>query len=258
MKTLFATTTALLVATAAPTIAGDKYKKDMDGQAATMTMEETMQKKQAMDMKQTNNTAAKYARNDTFATIDTNANGEVDFTEFSMFMESKGYDVADSAKEYVKLTGGGSDVITDRTFAGVDIANLPHKHMDDGTVHNMDKTQSASMQSPATETMSVSTQPTAVMGSTITTDDMSVGGAVTMDYSSRYGSFSDYDMNADGRVDFREYSKARSKSGITTTAAAQEFIRFSDGQQSFDQARFDIAASQDVLSQKYYRATPRS
>ncbi len=260
MRTILATTTAMLVAAAAPALAGDQDKSDMVDTAATMTMDAKMQKKQAMDMKTTNMMAAKYATDGgPFDMIDTNADGQVDFTEFSTFMETKGYDATDSAKEYVKLTGGSSDVITDRTFAGVDIANMPHKHLDDGTVHNMDDTQSAAMGMTTTMTTEpvMTTQPSAVLGSTITTDSMTVSSPVSLSYSNDYGVFGDYDMNSDGRVDFNEYRKARSKTGITTTAAAQEFIRFTNGQSDFDEIRFQIAASEDVLNRGYFRSEPR-
>ena len=239
MKTLFATTTALAMAAAAPALAGDGYmkgKSKMDKAQMTTTQ---MDAKMNSKMDGTMQSASMSSGSDVFGQIDVDGSGDVDFTEFSNYMEARGYSAADSAKEYVKLVGT-DNVITDRSFAGMDIANLPHKHLDDGTKHNMNGMRSGGTQSASTTTFN---QQTAVMGSTM--------------FNSSYGSFADYDMNADGRVDFNEYRQYRTKAGITTTAAAQEFIRFSDGQSYFDESRFMVAASDDVLNRGYFRAQPR-
>ena len=183
---------------------------------------------------------------DHFDGMDTNRDAQIDFTEFSNYME-RNYKMSasDSAKEYVRLTSGENNVITDRSFAGLDIINLPHKHLDSGVVH----------QGTMTSNTSVSIdQPTAVMSRTVTVSPMT--GEPMM--RANYGVFADYDMNRDGRVDFKEYSKYRSKTGIRTTQAAQEFIRFSDGQAYFDETGFTIAVNEDVLNRPYYRADLRS
>ena len=210
---------ALTAATAMGAHAGDGYKKSgMKADKSSMT--KTMQ-----------SASLSAEQSAMFDSMDNDKNREIDFTEFSNYLEQNyGYSAGDSAKEYVRLATGERNVITDMSFAGLNVADLPHKHMD-GTKHNMDgSTQSAST--------TMSNQQTAVMGST------SFGN---------YGSFGDYDMNGDGTVNFSEYSQYRAKSGVRTTQAAQEFIRFSDGQAQFDQSAFERAASMDVLSRKAFR-----
>lgn len=72
------------------------------------------------------------------------------------------------------------------------------------------------------------------------------------DMSTAYGLFTDYDGDGDGRVTFAEYSAHRAKSDISTTAAAQEFVRLSEGASDFDQTRFDTAMSTGVMMRPAY------
>ena len=169
-----------------------------------------------------------------FDAMDTSADGRIDFTEFSNYLEREyGYSAADSAKEYVRLSGD-TGVITDRTFAGTSFKKMDHTHLASGEFHKgTDSTLSAS-----SLTTRSSSQPTAVMGTTTTS----------------YGRFGDYDMNGDGQVSFSEYSKARSKAGIKSTRAAQEFIRVSNGNGMFTQSDFDMAVSTGAMERNYYRA----
>jgi|GEM_PF-5879613 len=57
--------------------------------------------------------------------------------------------------------------------------------------------------------------------------------------------FAAYDSNSDGQVSFTEYSKWATKDGLTTTAAAQRFIKMTNGQASLDESSFLIAMSSD-------------
>ena len=233
MKTLTAATSALLLATAGLAHAGD-----MDGKKA---------KYDGMKKAQMSDTAPSDMDNSAlFDSLDADRNRTIDFTEFSNYMEREyGITPSESAKEYVRLSGS-EGVITDTSFAGVDARMFKHTHLKSGETHNgmkahkgmksdMGSTQSAS--SMGNSSMST-TQNTAVMGAT----------------SVNYGSFGDYDRNGDGMVNFGEYSQYRKKAGIRTTQAAQEFIRFTNGQASFTQSDFDSARSMDVLSRPYYRS----
>ena len=53
--------------------------------------------------------------------------------------------------------------------------------------------------------------------------------------------FAAYDMNSDGSVDFKEFSKHAKKKGMTTTQAAQVFTKMTNGQATLDQGTFMTA-----------------
>ena len=215
-----ATALLLTAATAMGASAGDGHK--MDG----MKMHKTsMQTADAMQSP---------AESADFDAMDTSADGQIDFTEFSNYLEREyGYSAADSAKEYVRLSGD-TGVITDRTFAGTSFKKMDHTHLSSGEFHQ----GTGNTMSASSSTTMTSSQPMAVMGSTTT----------------NYGRFTDYDMNGDDQVDFNEYSKARSKAGIKSTRAAQEFIRVSNGNGMFSQSDFDMAVSTGAMERNYYRA----
>ena len=57
--------------------------------------------------------------------------------------------------------------------------------------------------------------------------------------------FAAYDSNSDGQVSFTEYAKWAQKDGLSTTAAAQRFIKMTNGQASLDEGAFLVAMSSD-------------
>ena len=229
MKHLTAAASAvLLAATAGTAMAGDKYDKSMKMDKAEM------QNSMYGTVKQSAMSAEQSAM---FDSMDSDMNRSIDFTEFSTYLEQNyGMDASQSAQEFVRLSDENG-VVTDMSFAGMNMKNLPHKHMDDGTTHN-----GFGQQSAGSMTMSSNT---AVMGATMSNYGSS-------DFN--YGDFGSYDRNSDGQVDFNEYSQYRRNAGITTTRAAQEFIRFSNGNGSFSQSDFDNARAMDAMSRPYYRS----
>ena len=242
MKTFTAAVSALLLSTASASLAtaGDKngkYKTMMQDQPSVGTQYgESSVMNSTLSAEQGSLSDEQSAM---FDSMDTDRNRTVDFTEFSGYLETNyGFDSSSAAKEYVRLSDENG-VITDMSFAGMDVKNLPHKHLDNGTTHNGFGQQSASNSMNSSTTMQ---QNTAVMGATTTSSGFD------------YGDFSQYDSNRDGSVDFREYSDYRSKSGTSMTRAAQEFIRFSNGNSRFTQSDFDNARFSDAMSRSYFRA----
>ena len=222
MKHLTAAASALILASATAGLAAADHHGGMEHDGSKMHAEK-------MDAKLAPSGDDSHAM---FESMDNDGNRSIDFTEFSTYLEANyGYSASDSAKEYVRLSDENG-VITDMTFAGMDVTKLGHKHLDNGTTHNGYGTQTA-----ATTSM---TANTAVMGATATGYD--------------YGSFASYDMDGDGSVSFDEYRQYRSNAGITTTRAAQEFIRFSNGQNMFSESDFENARAMNVLDNPYYRS----
>ena len=229
MKHLTAAASALILAAATAGVASADGHGDHDGMKMKTKMDTAQM--QTMNMKAETGMLSE-EQSVLFDSMDTDRNRTIDFTEFSTYLEQNhGYDASESAKEYVRLSDSDG-VITDMTFAGMDVTKLPHKHLDNGTTHNGYGTQTA-----ATTSMMANT---AVMGATATGYD--------------YGSFASYDMDGDGSVSFDEYRQYRSNAGITATRAAQEFIRFSNGQAMFSESDFENARAMNVLDNPYYRS----
>ncbi|WP_298918920.1 hypothetical protein [uncultured Algimonas sp.] len=160
-----------------------------------------------------------------FEDLDTNGDAQIDFTEFSNYVEREyGWTPSDSAKEYVRLAGDGG-VITDMDFAGVSVKDMPHTHLD-GTAPHDGMTADGDMDMDSDMTM----QPV----------------------STEYGSFADYDMDGDGRVEFKEYSEYRMKAGLTTTQTAQEFMRITNGDAYYDENAWNMAVNNRVFDANVY------
>ena len=75
----------------------------------------------------------------------------------------------------------------------------------------------------------------------------------SMTKMSNTAEFTSYDANNDGRVDFAEYSKWAKKDGLSTTAAAQRFVKMSGGNSYLDRGSFDTAMT---LGASYYDTQP--
>lgn len=89
----------------------------------------------------------------------------------------------------------------------------------------------------------------AILDSAVTTQPVSMTSEVSSEFSA-------YDANSDGQVNFKEYAKASKKKGITSTAAAQQFIRISDGRQTFNASQFDLAMMTDALERPVFKSVP--
>lgn len=179
------------------------------------------------------------------AEIDLNNDGRIDFTEFSNHFEKKhGWSAAESAEEFVRLAGD-SGTMDETALAMV---RMGDRMKSDGMKKSMSekKMSDTSMDDRMMDRSGTSRTMTA------TTTNM--GSMKTMNpmMTSDYGRFSDYDSNNDGRVTFAEYSKYRKKSNVSMTAAAQEFMRVSNGQRNFDEARFNTSVSTGVIMRPAY------
>ena len=228
----FATATAILALSAAPALADHHGDKAMmkDGHAVKMEQ------------------------------IDVNQDGRIDFTEFSNHFETNhGWSAADSATEYVRLIDDSGTM---------DEAALARISLDGKVKDTMTKTQvDIDMMDGEVTTTTTTTSMSGDMmvekteTTTGTMDDMAMTAKTSMEpslngtpvtYDGRYGTFGDYDGNTDGKVSFAEYSAYRSKSDVTMTAAAQEFMRITGGSSDFDQARFDTAMRGSLIERPTY------
>lgn len=69
------------------------------------------------------------------------------------------------------------------------------------------------------------------------------------------GAFAKLDANSDGKVTFNEYSAVVTKDrNVPRTLAAQEFIRISQGQASFDHSQYELAITTDDTTRRVYKA----
>eukprot|EP00919_Chromeraceae_sp_WS-2016_P034191 GHVR01081041.1.p1 GENE.GHVR01081041.1~~GHVR01081041.1.p1 ORF type:complete len:295 (-),score=34.14 GHVR01081041.1:75-959(-) len=190
--------------------------------------------------------ASKMTPTDVFMKIDVDSDSQLTFTEFADFSEQHGVNTSDAAQEFSRLAGQETTIDMDG-FANFDMAAYKH--------HKMDSAMQASdhKMSAPNSMETYENQPTAVLNRTVTTTS-------TIDTThAGYGTFSNFDANADGKVSFKEYSKLRKSQGVTsTTQAAQEFTRLSGGQAVLTAAQYDTARMNDVLNQPSYRADHRS
>jgi hypothetical protein len=262
---LIATATAALFA-AAPAYAnhhgGEKHEMKKDAKVMKKNM-----KKAKMEMKAT-----------AMSDIDVNGDDQVDFTEFSNYYESKhGWTAADSAVEYVRLVNDNGTIDAE----GLDRVQIPAMrnggNMVTGTMVESDTmTETMVSDDGMTKTETVTTTTTVTTdGMTKTTSEKMMSDGVKTETTKfiindgdvqtttkmmmvdepmnmDYGVFADYDANKDGSVSFSEYRKVRAKAGVTTTAAAQEFMRVSNGTASFNQTRFNTAVNTSLFVSPEY------
>jgi Ca2+-binding EF-hand superfamily protein len=155
-----------------------------------------------------------------FTQIDADASGDVTFTEFYNAYQGKGMSDVDLAMKFSKMTDGKA------TFTA-----------DDYQMAKSAWSQDAWRQDTGSTAM--------------------ISAASVDSRAAASGNFSDYDANADGMVSFAEYSKAaRKMNGLSATAAAQQFIRITEGGQSFDRSQFDIAMMTNAPARAVYKSQP--
>ncbi|MDB2437766.1 hypothetical protein N9W89_03550 [Hellea sp.] len=172
-------------------------------------------------------TAAVAGEANSFTKMDANANGSVDFTEFYNAHQAKGMNDTDIAIKFSKLAGAENSFNAE-TYNSM--AKMMHKDtsMAKKSVMSADK---------YTESTSFMTADSGFM-------------------TAPAASFASFDANADGQVSFKEYAKMVGKDGVTSTAAAQQFIRISEGQKSFDASQFDLAMATNAVSRPVYASGP--
>jgi len=159
-----------------------------------------------------------------FAQLDTNNDAKIDFTEFSNYVSQYGYTDVEAAQEFTRLANSES-VITDQAYASMDMSQ-------------MKKGNSHAQYEGVSATQAYTTANTNYDSGAITSyrnDQMVVLGRTSVS-----GDFSSYDANRDGLVNFKEYDKAAQKNGVSSTAAAREFIQISNGQPQFDENAFNM------------------
>jgi hypothetical protein len=180
---------------------------------------------------QMNETAANMAQEDVFATIDADGDNQLTFTEFANFSEDHGISTSVAAQEFSRLAGQETTLDMD-SFADFDMAVMENHKMD------MKDAPLESNSLAETENMDASISMADTASNTTSVD---------------YGDFAKLDSNSDGKVSFKEYNKMRKSQGMTsTTQAAQEFTRLSNGQAMLSPDQYQMAMSNDVLNQPSY------
>lgn len=150
-----------------------------------------------------------------FAQIDADRDGNVTFSEFYLSHLDSGKNDADLAVLFTTISNG------EPTFTEVDFVAF-HKNDNASSMHD------SSIRQPMVQDMN--------------------------NLGPNAGSFTQLDADSDGKVTFNEYSAVVTRGSNTPrTLAAQEFIRISQGQASFDRQQYELAISTDDSTRRVYK-----
>ena len=207
----------------------------------------------------TDDATANMNNKEVFMKIDADGDNKLTFTEFANFSEDHGVSTSDAAQEFSRLAGQETTISMDG-FADFDMAAMK-AHKMDGSMKKMDKMESDMNMKDADDKMMApdSMSSDSMSSESMNSDNMDSSMAMSDSNSGmmrvEYGDFAKLDADADGKVSFKEYLRMRKSQGLTsTTKAAQEFTRLTNGQAMLSADQYQVAMSNDVLNRPMYRS----